>query len=27
MWRIYYDNGSTFDSTQGEPHEAPAEGV
>ena len=25
-WRIYYDNGSTFDSTQGEPHEAPAHG-
>lgn len=25
-WRIYYDDGSTFDSTLGEPHEAPAEG-
>jgi hypothetical protein len=27
MWRIYYSDGSTFDHTQGEPHEAPAEGV
>jgi hypothetical protein len=26
MWRIFYDDGSTFDSTQGEPHEAPTEG-
>lgn len=25
-WRIYYDDGSAFDSTQGEPHEAPPEG-
>lgn len=25
-WRIYYSDGSTFDSTQGEPHEAPALG-
>lgn len=25
-WRIYYSDGSTFDSTQGAPHEAPAEG-
>lgn len=25
-WRVYYDNGS-FDSTQGEPNEAPAYGV
>ena len=25
-WRIYYDDGSMFDSTQGEPHEAPPEG-
>ena len=25
-WRIYYDDGSTFDSTMGEPHEAPAHG-
>ncbi len=26
MWRIYYADGSTFDSTDGEPHEAPTEG-
>ena len=26
MWRIYYDDGSTFDSTMGRPHEAPPEG-
>lgn len=25
-WRIYYDDGSAFDSTQGEPHEAPSHG-
>lgn len=25
-WRIYYDDGSTFDSSQGEPHEAPSTG-
>jgi len=25
-WRIYYSDGSTFDSTEGEPHEAPTEG-
>lgn len=25
-WRIYYDDGSTFDSTQGYPHHAPAMG-
>lgn len=25
-WRIYYADGSTFDSTMGEPHEAPPEG-
>lgn len=25
-WRIYYDDGSTFDSTQGEPYEAPSTG-
>lgn len=25
-WRIFYDDGTTFDSTQGEPHEAPAWG-
>jgi len=25
-WRIYYSDGSTFDSLQGEPHEAPPEG-
>lgn len=26
-WRVYYDDHSTFDSTQGEPHEAPGLGV
>lgn len=26
MWRIYYDDGSTFDSYQGEPQDAPTEG-
>ena len=26
-WRIYYDGGSTFDSSQGEPDDAPAWGV
>lgn len=26
MWRIYYDNGSTFDSNEGSPEEAPAYG-
>lgn len=25
-WRIYYADGSTFDSEQGEPHEAPSWG-
>ena len=25
-WRIYYADGSTFDSAMGEPHEAPSEG-
>lgn len=25
-WRIYLSDGSTFDSLQGEPHEAPSEG-
>ena len=25
-WRIYYDDGSTFDANMGEPHEAPAMG-
>ena len=25
-WRIFYDDGSTFDSLDGEPHEAPTEG-
>lgn len=25
-WRIYYADGSTFDSGQGEPHDAPPEG-
>ena len=27
MWRIYYDDGSTFDSTEGDPDDAPAFGV
>ena len=27
MWRIYYDDESTFDWLMGEPHEAPPEGV
>jgi len=26
-WRIYYDDGSTFDNAMGAPHEAPPEGV
>jgi len=26
-WRIFYDDGSTFSSADGEPHEAPSEGV
>ena len=26
-WRIYYDDGSTFDNTMGTPNEAPAYGV
>lgn len=26
-WRVYYDNGSTFDSSQGSPAQAPAWGV
>jgi hypothetical protein len=26
MWRIFYDDGSTFDSDQGEPHDAPTAG-
>jgi len=26
-WRIYYSDGTTFDSTQGSPDEAPAFGV
>lgn len=25
-WRVYYDDGSTFDSSQGLPHEAPSWG-
>lgn len=25
-WRIYYDDGSSFDSSMGEPHEAPSWG-
>jgi len=25
-WRIYYDDGATFDSSQGAPHKAPSEG-
>lgn len=27
FWRIYYEDGSTFDSTQGRPEESPASGV
>ena len=27
LWRIYYDNGSTFDNTNGEPQDAPGHGV
>lgn len=27
MWRIYYDDGSTFDSRDGKPEDAPPEGV
>lgn len=26
-WRIYYDDGTTFDSAQGTPYDAPADGV
>lgn len=26
-WRVYYDDGSTFDSTQGAPNDAPGLGV
>lgn len=26
-WRIYYDDGSTFDASQGEPEDAPSYGV
>lgn len=26
MWRIYYGDGSTFDSTQGSPEQAPSTG-
>ena len=26
-WRIYYDDGSTFDSSQGEPEDAPGFGI
>jgi len=26
-WRIYYDNGSTFDSSEGRPEDAPGHGV
>lgn len=26
-WRIYYDDGSTFDNRDGEPHQAPGLGV
>lgn len=25
-WRIFYDDGATFDSRQGEPHQAPTRG-
>lgn len=27
MWRIYYEDGSTFDSTQGKPEESPDRGI
>ena len=27
MWRIYYDDGSTFDSRDGQPWQAPGHGV
>ena len=27
MWRIYYDDGSTFDSSMGAPDDAPSAGV
>lgn len=27
IWRIYYGDGSTFDNTMGEPHEAPSYNV
>lgn len=27
LWRIYYEGGSTFDSRDGEPHDAPSFGV
>ena len=27
MWRVYYDDGSTFDASQGLPWDAPAFGV
>jgi hypothetical protein len=26
-WRVYYDGGATFDSTQGEPEDAPSWGI
>ena len=26
-WKIWYESGETFDSTMGEPHEAPPDGV
>lgn len=27
LWRIYYENGTTFDNTQGSPYDAPFHGV
>lgn len=27
MWRVYYDDGTTFDSRQGRPDDAPSAGV
>ena len=26
MWRVYYDDGSTFDNSEGSPEDAPSEG-
>jgi hypothetical protein len=27
QWRIYYDNGQVFDSTEGKPEDAPSHGI